>query len=232
MHACSGNMLPNCTCPLLTLTDGSVACTITGLSVPVIRCGTEYSENVSHTPQLDHQTYRDFSPQVHNAIWWFLQGPEAQASRRKEIKHKLRLAQTVFIRYIKQFKARTPPNVPICLPVAIAHVLHSMRMHPRLLPPQDLAQKCTEIISSRLEEIANYRPACKQQSLNMAIGMLYLMKDGLTFNDTRWLPRLPTLNYYLPTTNQLSGWKHLSSKLVCQTENEIKLALRKREGVT
>jgi hypothetical protein len=60
------------------------------------------------------------------------------------------------------------------------------------------------------------------------VGLLYLMKQGLTIQNTQWLPQVQALQQCLPHETCLEKAFKLSMKLVCETENEVKLALRHR----
>ncbi len=230
-HECAGNLVDS-HCPLAHLDDGTVCCTVTGLCVPAVR----YSPN----EYIDHAGPESCAPasalaarslaqasiheEVIATVAWFLTGQQAERSKNEEISRVLQRARHALVRALKQHKmeSRALP----CLPTVLANALNALR--PRRYTPAtpELCQTCAEGVEICLRDIQ--APSTPAHRTNLVVGLLYLMKQGLVLNNTQWLPRVHLLRYCLPHENCLERCFGLSMKLICETENEIKLALRQR----
>ena len=60
---------------------------------------------------------------------------------------------------------------------------------------------------------------------------IHLMVQGVSCKGNTWLEPLPAMQWMLPPVTVLCKTYGMSSKLLCNTENEVKLALRKRGGI-
>ena len=133
------------------------------------------------------------------------------------------------MRTLKQQKMDTarsePPTLP-CLPSVLADTLHVLRPRQCSRATPQLCRFCAQHITRCLLNLRLGGAQSKRVSL--VIGLLYLMKQGLTIQNVQWLPRVPSLQQCLPHETCLEKMFKLSMKLVCETENEIKLALRQR----
>ena len=145
-------------------------------------------------------------------------------SKEEEIARVLQRARHALVRALKQHKmeSRALP----CIPTVLAGALNALR--PRRYTPAspELCRLCSESVEVCLRDIQ--APATPAHRTNLVVGLLYLMKQGLVLNNVQWLPRMHLLRYCLPHENCLERCFGLSMKLICETENEIKLALRQR----
>lgn len=69
--------------------------------------------------------------------------------------------------------------------------------------------------------------AYKQNELtHIIVGMLYLMRSGIMFENLIILPKLNKLEYILPPENSLNSVFDIRAKYLTETENRIKFCLR------
>ena len=61
---------------------------------------------------------------------------------------------------------------------------------------------------------------------DLVCGMLYMLKSGLSFQNKVLLKAIPELDRCLPHENKIEGYFGVSSKVICMTENEVKLVFR------
>ena len=60
------------------------------------------------------------------------------------------------------------------------------------------------------------------------VGLLYLMRTGMCIcENVEIVPRIPELQYVLPSENQVKVLFKLSTKIMTEVENIIKMTLRK-----
>jgi len=228
-HECSSSMCNN-DCPLVTLEDGGVCCTITGYCAPVIRYSdNEYIENISYSREECHikQHLQITFDECLYYIKWFLMGHTSVKCKTEEIKKNLSKMQSGLVKVLKQHKmemsGKTTLHVP-CILTMISRVLFALK--PKLVqtPDEKLCRFCATHICQCINSLSLNN--VQNRKMSIVVGMLYLMKQGLVIQNVQWLPKIDSLNHCLPhETNLEKGFK-LSMKLVCETENEIKLALR------
>jgi len=217
-------------CPLERLDDGTVCCTITGFCVPAVRYSSnEYIDHAGPESCTTACTTKGFVPagiheEVFATVAWFLTGQQARHSKNEEISRVLQRARHALIRALKQHKmeSRTLP----CLPTVLATAFNTLRPRRYIPATPELCILCAASVEICLRDIRS--PATPAHRTNLIVGLLYLMKQGLVLNNTQWLPRVHLLRYCLPHENCLERCFGLSMKLICETENEIKLALRQR----
>ena len=61
---------------------------------------------------------------------------------------------------------------------------------------------------------------------NLAVGVLYLLRNGIIVHETVVLPKLPVLDLLLPSESQLFTFFGVRAKCITETENIIKIILR------
>ena len=91
---------------------------------------------------------------------------------------------------------------------------------------QDFCNLCSFYIFQCLKQINIINISNKR--VNFVIGILYLMKRGLVIHNKQLLPQILHLNYCLPHEINLEKLYQLSMKLICETENELKMTLRNK----
>jgi hypothetical protein len=227
-HRCA-NSVADSTCPLVTLDDGGVCCPITGYCPPVVRYAkSEYSEQFvpQEAPSCPDTNLHQ---EVHGITEWFLLGGVTRACKQEEMNRSLNRFACVVIKTLKQQKLeptqRTRAQLP-CIPSVLAQSLHTVRLQRIMSPSKELCSFCAQHITKCMLALKITPPPHRR--VHMVVGLLYLMKQGLVIQDTQWLPRTPTLTHCLPHETCLDKTFNLSMKLVCETENEVKLVLRQR----
>jgi hypothetical protein len=68
-------------------------------------------------------------------------------------------------------------------------------------------------------------PSCVKQG-GIAIGMLYMMRSGVTIDNITVLPRIPRLKHILPLEQHLPTFFNVRAKVVTEAENVIKYNMR------
>ena len=233
-HECSSDLGTN-RCPLVSTDEGGLCCSITGYCLPTLNLSDqEYVEHVhfsrpvesAHIPPLQID-------EIQSIVTWFIMGTKSCKCKSDEISKILAKYQYAFVKTLKQNKLRKEGDKSIkwhCIVTAISQALFQVK--PKLIQgaTHELCSFCSTHIykclkSIRLNNVQN-------RKVNIIIGMLYLMKQGLVIQNIQWLPRVEKLNQCLPHETNLEKTFQLCMKLVCETENEIKLALRQRIHLT
>jgi len=225
-HVCKVHLCDN-ECPLEKLSDCSICCTITGFCIPTLRhSDNEYVEGVSYAQVKDHTKINQVTiDEVLALVKWFLLSNFSLACKKNEINKIISRAHATSVKIFKQQKmnlSSTPKQA--CFLTAFAQTMHHLKLKSFSRANHDLCLFCAQNITQCLNklQLANVQ----NRKSNLVLGMLYLMKQGLVIQNTQWLPRVPELASCLPHETNLDKVYKLSMKLVCETENEIKLALR------
>ena len=227
-HACVSDTVGS-VCPFAQMDDGSMCCTITAYSPAVVRYSKhEYTDTVAPAENRAEKNH-DLFEEVQSTVEWFLMGAVSRACKRDEIERTLQKCVLHLVKSLKQQKIDMALSGEVslpCLPSALSRVIHQVRAHRTLVPTQELCAFCAQNISKCL--ISLQMGLAQNKRVNTVVGLLYLMKQGLVIQNTQWLPRVAGLACCLPHETCLEKSFKLSMKLVCETENEIKLALRQR----
>jgi hypothetical protein len=112
----------------------------------------------------------------------------------------------------------------------LAQTMHQLKLKVFKRASQELCLFCAGHITQCLNNLKLIN--VQNRKVNLVLGMLYLMKQGLVIQNKQWLPKTPELSHCLPHETNLEKVFKLSMKLVCETENEIKLALRQQVKLT
>lgn len=229
-HVCSDHVFEK-TCPLAATHEGGVCCTITGYCIPSLRLSdAEYVDNVHFEPSHAKAASQQLLgiEEINVVVKWFLTGQESQRCKKEEIDKVISKYHMTFVKILKQKKISQKENQcnPKCVLSALAMVLNLHKPKYMRRASVKFCEFCSLHIykclkSLNLTNIYNRR-------VNIVIGMLYLMKQGLVIQNVQWLPRISELSHCLPHETTLEKNFKLCMKLVCETENEIKLCLRQR----
>jgi hypothetical protein len=195
-----------------------------------VRCGhNEYVDTAVRPEEKAPVVQPDIFDEVLGTIRWFLMGPTAIACKQEEVERILARFHATIIKTLKQHKMDTarqiPPPLP-CLPSVLANTIDAMHLRTCARATPQLCHFCANHIAKCINVLGMGHVHAKRVSL--VVGLLYLMKQGLIIQNVQWLPRVPSLERCLPHETCLEKTFKLSMKLVCETENEIKLALRQR----
>lgn len=227
-HQCSRSLVGS-QCTLLTNDDSSICCTITGFSMPCIRYSSdEYvgdthvlmSTNTSALKEIDLWNL------VHQIVTWFLTGKITRENRNSKLNKIFLRQHNAFIKTVRKHKIDSNGAARVCIPEVLATVLHEQKVTNCTLASEVLCRLCTDHITRCITDLNWGR--LENKHVRVVVGLLYLMKKGLVYNNAQWLQPVPELASCLPPESVLEKQFGLSMKLVCDTENEVKLALRQR----
>ena len=140
-------------------------------------------------------------------------------------------AQAIFTRLAKHYKSIKHPINLVDMCAVVAHAMRASRV-PRVLEEarlEELAEECgciiTDFCHRFLDSMHVVLPPVKTHGF--VIGLLYLMRTGVQMWDSiEVLPRVPELRVCLPLESQLHSLLKLSTKIVTESENIIKLSFR------
>lgn len=218
-------------CSLERMEDCSLCCSITGFCVPTVRYSDcEYVEGITYekSKTICNKNNKVVFDDVLSLVKWFISGKLAESCKIDEVNKTVVRIHAASVKILKNHKLSSPQNqtkIP-CILTVLAQTLHQLKLKVYKSPPHDLCIFCATHITLCLN---NLRLANVQnRKVNLILGMLYLMKQGLVIQNKQWLPKTPELAQCLPHETSLEKVFKLSMKLVCETENEIKLALRQQ----
>lgn len=222
-------------CPLVRTDDCSICCTITGFCVPTVRYSDcEYVDGVSypHAKGSEGKQGRVMFDEVLSMVKWFLSGNLSVACKRDEVDKTVARAHSATIKTLKNHKMSQASGLGTlpCFLTVIAQTLFYLKLKLYSKASNELCTFCATHITQCLNNLQLVN--AQSRKVNLILGMLYLMKQGLVIQNKQWLPRTPELNHCLPHETSLEKVFKLSMKLVCETENEIKLALRQQVNLT
>ena len=227
-HVCHGNAVDS-TCRLVACDDASRACDITGFVLPEVRHATsEYTDTVVRHEGVAPSP--DIQPEVHAIVSMFLQGPRAKRCREQENRRLYaRLAQGLY-KTLKTFKLehpRTAPNVCRLLAAALGRERHWQFLEE---PGEELVSRSAQAITRCLLDLRSkgVKIASPHRMQELVCGLLFMLKPGLIFGNRVLLPAIPELQRCLPPENKLQAFLGVSSKIICMTENEVKMIFREQ----
>jgi hypothetical protein len=225
-HTCKANAVDN-TCPLIQCDDRTRVCHITGFILPEVRhAASEFTDTMifvdKKVPEIE------FDHDVFCVVAFLLLGDRAARCRELEnAKQHARLAQHMH-KQMRLFKLSHPNQLPnVCW--LLAGVMQQERYW-RFIEEasEDLARHCARNITLCLLKLrskgAKFTSGARIQEL--VCGMMYMLKNGLIFRDHLLLSAIPEVDRCLPHENKIECYFGISSKVICMTENEVKLTFR------
>ena len=229
IHQCCENVSFNKCCRLEQQADGSFSCTITGLSIACIRVGTREFFDHCIFEKKDHPHERSAWEQTHDEVNYvvtnFLCHSNMINCKNKEYKKKMHRIQSAVVVYLKAFKLNAPCPV-VLFHDMLAYAIHRAKVLYSTTPSPELVNQCVTHITRAVIDLQLQKSVSERS--NIIIGMLYLMKSGLEYQREFWLPKITELNHCLPHENSLEKCFGVSVKIICDTENTIKMILRTR----
>jgi hypothetical protein len=237
-HFCQTNSVDN-KCPLIQCDDRTRVCNITGYVLPEVRhavdeycdtCDTlVYHQSDNKTRQsTPSQTIHDIDLEVFHVVSTLLLGQKALQCREQEnAKQYARLSHHMH-RQMKLFKLVKPgeqPNVCTILALAMAQEKYWRFIEEA---SEELTRHCSREITLCLLELKNkgVKITAGARLQDLVCGMLYMLKHGLTFQNRVLLAAIPEVDRCLPHENKIEVYFGISSKVICMTENEVKLIFR------
>ena len=166
--------------------------------------------------------------QVYCVVASLLLGNRAAKCREQEnAKQYARLGQHMQ-RQMRAFKLAHPGGRPsVCVLLASAM---GQERYWRFIEEasEDLVRHCAENIGRCLLQLrANGSKIANGTRLqDLVCGMLYMLKHGLIFGGRVLLSAIPEVDQCLPHENKIEAYFGISSKVICMTENEVKLVFR------
>ncbi len=226
LHECLSNSVDN-KCPLVQCDDRTRVCLITGYILPEVRHALqEYTDTTESVER--HACAVEIAPEVHSIVANLLQSERATRCREQEnARQYARLTQNMHrqMRLFKLAQPGVPPNVCHILASAI-----SQERYWRFIEEasDDLVEHCTTNITKCLIELRSrgVKLASGTRLQDMVCGLLYMLKTGLIFKDRMLLLSIPEIDRCLPHENKIESYFGISSKVICMTENEVKLLFR------
>jgi hypothetical protein len=232
-HLCLTNAVDN-TCPLIQCDDRTRVCDITGFVLHEVRhAADEYCDSTSYEaaraphPQSCVIT-EDMEAEVRSVVASLLMGQRAACCRQQEnAKQYNRLSQHMH-KHMRMFKMTNPgqlPNVCVILAQALAQEKYWRFIE---AASEELIRHCSHNISLCLLELKTKgaKVVVGTRMQDLVCGMLYMLKHGLTFQNKVLLSAIPEVDRCLPHENKIEAYFGISSKVICMTENEVKLIFR------
>ena len=229
-HHCAANAADS-TCPLVTNDDLSRVCPITGFVLHEVRHAKDEfidTGTAADAPPTQLASLTTLDNEVLAVLHSLLLSPRARLYRADENARQARKLTNSLARALKQAKAdgaQSPPNV--CR--SLAEVIHAER-NLRFVRPasQELLDHCARQILLSLVELRakGVRLASGARLRNLICGMAYLLRTGLTYHSHVLITAVDEIAECLPFENKLEAYFGFSSKVICETENEIKLVFR------
>ncbi len=141
--------------------------------------------------------------------------------------------QTLSVRVFKDFKARQTGRLPnlVLITTDIARRMQGIRICPLHFDVQlrrSVTDRCTAFLTRMINSLFLVCPTLLQATRfeYLVIGLLYLMRVGLSMNGVCLLPTVPELTLLLPLESMLFSCFNIRAKCVTDIENMIKLQLR------
>ena len=227
-HICRNNSVDS-TCRLIQCDDRTRVCDITGFVLPEVRHAPgEFCDTVAfpETPTLSAQ--EELESAVRCAVSLLLLGDRARRCREREnAKQYTRLSQNMQ-KHLRVFKLAHPGEAPSICRVLAAAIGQERYWRFMEEASDDLVKHCAHNISRCLLLLRGHgvRVTGGPRLQDMVCGMLYMLKHGLVFRDQVLLSSIPEIDKCLPHENKIESYFGISSKVICMTENEVKLVFR------
>lgn len=236
-HLCHANAVDN-KCPLVECDDRTRVCTVTGFILPEVRHAKEEFLDGTSTATLSSYTASAHRSQmaqreaedeeIEMLVNNFLMGEKARVCREQENgKQAARLSQHL-LRQMKLFKLTHPGQMPhVCWLLAQAV---SQEKYWRFIEPasRELARQAALEVARCMKTMrangVKITPGVRTRDL--VCGLLYMLKHGLAYHNRMILANIPEVDRCLPHENKIETYFGISSKVICMTENEVKLVFR------
>ncbi len=203
-------------------------CTITGFVLPEVRHAVnEYCETAVYLekPILEPP---DMGAEVLSVVSGLLLGRRATYCREQENKKQYtRLTQHMH-KMLRGFKMTNPGKCPVIPQILAQSIAQEKYWRFIEAASEDLVDHCARNITRCLIELKSKGARVLQgpKLKDMVCGMLYMLKNGLLFKNRVLLCAIPEVDRCLPHENKIEAYFGISSKVICMTENEVKLVFR------
>lgn len=222
-----------CGCPLVTY-EGRHVCEITGFYTRRnVFVDDEFIDTVANvtTQHIPVQRTIDYA-QIEVWVDAVLVSAEAREAITTELEKRRQRCKAVFIKLAKQVKtSRSPLNLMDLCTQTASHMAN-VRI-PILLDACEaasLSKLCAEKINwfcrCFLDALKCTPPAVKMHGF--VVGLLYLMRTGLIIcGNVEIVPKIRELNDVLPSENHIKVVFKMSTKIMTEVENFIKMTVRR-----
>lgn len=225
-HECKLNAVDN-RCCLITCDDASRVCDITGFILPEVRhAATEYTDTATYSEPA--RVHRDMEGEVHSILSTYLGSPHARSCRNAEnAKLYARLTQHLF-KTLKLFKVDHPRQSPNICHMLAAALARERSWHFIEEPSEALVRQCSHHIEKCLRDLQDkgVKITSGMRMQEMVCGLLFMLQNGLIYRTRVLLPAVPEIQRCLPPENKIRTFFGVSSKIICMTENEVKMVFR------
>lgn len=232
-HVCYTNAV-DCRCPLVECDDRTRVCTITGLILHEVRhakeeyvCGAA-GPTCATSPSHAYASHTGNYDEILRVVRFFLASRRTRGCRDTEnAKQTLRLGNHM-LRQMKSFKLTHPgcaPNVCSILGAAIAQEKYWRFIEQA---SDGLMYKAAQAIHKCMIDMVKrgLKITPGSRTRDLVCGLLYMLKHGLIYHDRMILAHIPEVERCLPHENKIEAYFGVSSKVICMTENEVKLIFR------
>jgi len=232
-HHCASNAVDS-RCPLAQNDDLSRVCTITGQILPEVRhAPEEFLDTCAAAPGRGEgydplAAVCDLEDEVQRVVEGLLLGPKARRYREEENARQARKVSVGLHKALRQAKLKgltCPPSVCRFLAEVIGQ---ERNLRFVASASGDLCRQCVRQIVVCLVELrgkgVKFAPGPRLEGL--VCGLLYLLRTGLTYRNHVLLMPIEEIAGCLPYENKLEAYFGISSKAICETENEMKLVFR------
>jgi hypothetical protein len=219
-------------CPLV-INEGHHVCEITGFYTRRnVFVDDEFVDTVASIGVWQGRIFQKISPCfVEFWVNQILGSPQAHRCIEMEIiKRNVKLKQC-FIKHAKLVKSKKEPLCILKLCTLVAHTMSQIRKPKCMTPTQQLY--LTSLCISHInffcglffEHFEIVIPSSK--TAGFVVGFLYLMRQGLIlYGNIVIVPCVPELKYVLPSESQIKTVFYLSTKIMTEVENSIKVSMR------
>lgn len=239
-HVCHGNSVDN-VCPLVQCEDSTRVCSITGLVLQEVRHSlVEFKHEAVCSSKCTGQGKKGGKGRgslgVHQQLWdevlvvvrFFLSGRRAKTCRDNEnCKQSTRLTQNM-LRQMKAFKLSHPGEMPnVC--TILAEAISQERYWRFIEQASDLlVYKAAQAVHAAIVDMQarGLKITSGTRTRDLVCGLLYMLKHGLVYHECMILTHIPEVEKCLPHENKIETYFGVSSKVICMTENEVKLIFR------
>lgn len=232
-HLCASNAVDS-RCPLAQNDDLSRVCTITGQVLPEVRhAPEEYADTCAAAPDRPEPhdplaSVCDLEAEVERVVERVLLGPAARRYREEENARQARKVSAGLHKALRQAKLRGLQGMPSMCQFLAEVVGQERNLRFVASASACLSKECTQQITRCLLDLRGkgVRMAGGGQLDGLVCGLLYLLRTGLTYRNHVLLMPIEEIAGCLPYENKLEGYFGISSKVICETENTIKLVFR------
>lgn len=219
IHACADGR-----CVSTEEVEDGVVCTLSGV---LIR-----NKRFVDNEFMSHVNLTDFVPS-HNVF-----EEENAVSDVRSVVHNLlcsEMSKTLYFRSVimhmnrSRLKLKNAENIALACAELMGECIHTLKLTEFNVATRNAIVKpvsqCILKVMNAL--VHNFRMPLKEGELKtVTVGMLYLMRKGVVFEDVTVLPAMSELRAYLPSENMLAAFFDIKSRTITESENRVKFALR------